>query len=311
MVDTTDNRPKVSVIMNCLNCSKYLIEAIDCVYAQTYKDWEIIFWDNASTDSSAEMAKRYDERLRYFRGDETVPLYAARNYALRQAQGEFIAFLDCDDLWLPTKLEKQIGLFSNEKVGIVFSNTFFLNQKTKADKILYKEKPPAGMIFRQLLGGYFLSLETVVIRRACLDQLSELFDERFHHVGDADLFLRIAFGWEAAYVDEPLAKWRMHAESGTWKKPEIFGHEWKMILVKYRNLFTDFDSEYYHEIRRVKAIAAYYEALGEWKEGRTANVREIIRPHIPDKPKLLAVYLLSVLPYRYYVTLLRLMGRHA
>ncbi len=71
---TPNFRPKVSVIMNCFNSEKYLREAIDSVYAQTYKDWEIIFWDNASTDHSKEIAKSYDNKLKYSRGKETVPL---------------------------------------------------------------------------------------------------------------------------------------------------------------------------------------------------------------------------------------------
>src|SRR3990167_8655863 len=113
--------PVVSVLMNCLNCSLYLEEAIDSVYAQTYKDWEIIFWDNASTDSSAEIAQRYDEKLRYFRADISLPLYGSRNLALQKARGKYIAILDCDDLWLPNKLEKQIPLFERDgKVGLVY-----------------------------------------------------------------------------------------------------------------------------------------------------------------------------------------------
>src|SRR5574337_499452 len=108
---TTQHTPSVSVIMNCLNSSKYLREAIDSVYAQTYKDWEIIFWDNASIDNSAEIAKGYDSKLRYFRSEETVILGKVRNYAIEKARGEFIAFLDCDDLWLANKLERQIPFF--------------------------------------------------------------------------------------------------------------------------------------------------------------------------------------------------------
>lgn len=302
--------PQVSVIMNCLNCSKYLREAIDSVYAQTYKDWEIIFWDNASTDDSAEIAKSYDEKLSYFRGDQTIPLYAARNMALQHARGQFIAFLDCDDMWLPAKLEKQMGLFSEERVGLVYSNTILLNQKTGKEKILYKRKPPTGMVFRELLSGYFLSLETVVIRRKCLNTLSEWFDSRFHHVGDADLFLRIAFRWGLGYVDEPLAKWRMYEESWTWRKIGLFGTEWKMILNKYSNLFDNFSLHYDKEIKKVEAMISYFEALDEWKNNNKSRVRAIVRPHIINKPKLIFVYILSILPFEQFVKLLRFFGKH-
>ena len=100
--------PAVSVIMNCLNAEPYLREAIDSVVAQTYPDWEIIFWDNASRDASGAIAKSYGERVRYFRGETTVPLGEARNLAIAEAKGRYLAILDCDDVWLPEKDRKSV-----------------------------------------------------------------------------------------------------------------------------------------------------------------------------------------------------------
>ena len=110
-------KPLVSVIMNCLNGEKFLREAIDSVYSQTYKNWEIIFWDNVSTDRSNEIANSYDSRLRYFRGKKTISLGAARIKALENCRGEYIAFLDVDDLWLTKKLELQIQKILRKHVG--------------------------------------------------------------------------------------------------------------------------------------------------------------------------------------------------
>src|SRR3990167_610608 len=116
--------PEVSVIMNCLNCAKYVAEAIDSVYAQVHDDWEIIFWDNASSDGSAAIAAGYDERLRYFRSAETYSLGKARNLALDHARGALIAFLDCDDIWQARKLEMQIPRFrENQNVGLVYCDS--------------------------------------------------------------------------------------------------------------------------------------------------------------------------------------------
>ena len=111
-----DNELLVSVIMNCYNGEKYLREAIDSVYSQTYKDWEIIFWDNASTDRSAEIAKSYNSKLKYFRGEKTIPLGAARNKALEKCSGDYVAFLDCDDLWMEDRLKKQMELMLRKKI---------------------------------------------------------------------------------------------------------------------------------------------------------------------------------------------------
>ena len=114
-----NNQPLVSVIMNCFNGERYLRDSIDSVISQTYKNWEIIFWDNQSNDKSAKIFKNYkDDRLKYYCAPSHIEvLYRARNYALKKAKGEFIAFLDVDDWWLPEKLEKQIPLFDDPKVG--------------------------------------------------------------------------------------------------------------------------------------------------------------------------------------------------
>src|SRR3989338_9505013 len=102
--------PAVSVIMNVYNAEKYLQEAIDSVYAQTYSDWEVILWDNGSTDNTADIAQRYDTKLRYFHAKTCGSLGRARNYAIAQARGRYVAFLDYDDVWMPQKLDVQIRL---------------------------------------------------------------------------------------------------------------------------------------------------------------------------------------------------------
>lgn len=117
------NDPLVSVIMNCLNGEKYLREALDSVLNQSYQNFEIIFWDNLSTDSSKKIFHEYkDKRFKYFLGEKYSKLYEARNYAISKSSGEYIAFLDVDDLWGVDKLKRQIEGFKNPKVGIVCSN---------------------------------------------------------------------------------------------------------------------------------------------------------------------------------------------
>ena len=120
-------QPLVSVVINCFNGEKYLKEAVDSVINQTYKNWEIIFWDNQSTDKSAEIFKSYqDKRLKYYLAtSHTKILYEARNNALKKTNGDFIAFLDVDDWWLPDKLEQQIPLFSDSVVGLVYGKLWY------------------------------------------------------------------------------------------------------------------------------------------------------------------------------------------
>ena len=157
------NTTIVSVIMNCFNGERYLREAIDSVYAQTHENWEIIFWDNCSFDQSAIIAQSYDSKLKYFFANKTTPLGEARNLALKKINGEFVAFLDADDYWDPFKLEKQLSLFKDRYVGLVYTDTNVIYDE-KVIKRFYKNfKPPQGYVFAQVLGSYFLVLSSVMI----------------------------------------------------------------------------------------------------------------------------------------------------
>jgi len=205
--------PEVSVIMNCLNCEKFLSEAIDSVYDQNYQDWEIIFWDNASTDNSADIAKSYDNRLRYFRGEHTIPLGYARNMALEKATGTYVAFLDCDDLWLPEKLEKQIELFKkNPEVALVYSNCYVIDMSGNIMKTSFETSEPArGQAFNELfLRNNFIPLLTVVIRKTVLDKVGK-FEPLYKISEEYDIFLKITHSHLIDYVDSPLAKYRVHS----------------------------------------------------------------------------------------------------
>ena len=122
------SEPLVSIVMNCYNGEKYLRQAIDSIFNQTYQNWEIIFWDNQSNDKSSEIYKSYkDSRLKYFCSKKHSLLCEARNYAIEKANGEFIAFLDVDDWWMECKLKKQIELFVDQKIGFVCGNYFIVN----------------------------------------------------------------------------------------------------------------------------------------------------------------------------------------
>ena len=112
------NRTLVSVLMNCFNGQRYLQKALDSILAQTYQNWELIFWDNQSEDKSAEIFKSYkDKRFKLFYSSKHTILYEARNKAIQKANGDLIAFLDTDDYWLPEKLEKQIIKLEEKEEG--------------------------------------------------------------------------------------------------------------------------------------------------------------------------------------------------
>ena len=138
MNNTINAQPLVTIIMNCYNGETYLKESINSVLSQTYKNWEFIFWDNKSQDKSAEIFKGYeDKRFKYFYANEHTTLYKARNLAIKKSKGDFIAFLDTDDLWDKNKLELQLRYFNNIEVGVVYSNLWIFKNNTKKKKIIY------------------------------------------------------------------------------------------------------------------------------------------------------------------------------
>ena len=289
--------PVVSVIMNCLNGSKYLKEAIDSVYAQTYKDWEIIFWDNASTDNSAEIAKIYDGKLRYFRGDKTVPLYAARNFALQQVRGKYITFLDCDDMWLPQKLERQVELFEHDdKIGLVYSDFEVLEIDGSIRSV--HNLQPGREVFRQMLRHYNINIQTVMVSKQAVDSLVEWFDDSLNFAGDTDLFLRIAHDWKVKYLPIATARYREHGENLSLKYSESIPVEIEYVIKKFSGLYKNFLNEYAMEIADLRIRLQKGLVVSKWKRGENSYARRLVFKHLSGMRYLILLSVLLFFPYR-------------
>jgi glycosyltransferase involved in cell wall biosynthesis len=122
-----------------------------------------------------------------------MTLGKTRNRQLALSSGDFIAFLDHDDIWLSTKLEKQIPLFENQpKVGLVYCDTIFFNDKGDVKRLYNNRVPPRENVFKQILKNYFLAMPSVVIRKKTLDSQQQWFDDNFSMSEECDLFTRIA-----------------------------------------------------------------------------------------------------------------------
>lgn len=295
--------PKVSVIMNCLNCEKYLREAIDSVFAQTYEDWEIIFWeDKASKDNSENIARSYGHKLRYFRSDVSLPLYGSRNLAVQEARGKYIAILDCDDLWLPTKLEEQIQLLeSDEEIGLVYSDIISFSEKGKERRSFEFKKPHRGNVFSELLRENFINTQTVLIRREVLDCLNTPFDGRLIMSGDYDAFLRISYKWEIDYVDKPLARYRVHRNSKSWRDGrKLVTVEIDLMMDNLRKSVNEFDRDYPEEIRHLKRRRDVQLSLLDWENGDRKKARIRLHSYVRDGISYLTLYFLTYLSYRFF-----------
>jgi len=242
--------PLVSILMNCYNGEKYLDDAINSVIGQTYSNWELVFWDNQSVDSSKEIIESYcDKRIKYFFAPCHTDLGTARAEASKYFRGDYIAILDADDVWMPEKLEKQLCLFNDPDVGIVISDTLFFNEID--ERPLYDGKyPPEGYVFRELLTSYFVSFETLMLRRSIVEKLAYGFDPDFSFIADFDLVLRVAQISKLSICRDVLSKWRVHESSDTWQSFSSFAEEREKWIKKQINFNSevDFSTKYQSEI---------------------------------------------------------------
>lgn len=267
------NYPLVSIIMNCFNGETYLAHAIKSVLLQTYRNFEVIFWDNQSNDNSAYIYKSFkDKRLRYYLATEHTSLYRARNLAIKKARGKLIAFLDTDDIWLKDKLSSQIEKFKNKKVNLVYSNYYILNQVTGLKKIAHKNKLPEGVIYEELLKNYFLGIGTVIIKKDIFFKKKNFFNERFNIIGDFDNFIRISKNNYFACIQRPLLIYRIHKKSFSnknykmhvdelkfWVKKKYYLKKDLLFFVKQKILYMEiilyiFNRKYIQSIKMIQKI---------------------------------------------------------
>lgn len=296
---STTPSPKVSVIMNCLNGEKYVGEAIDSVFAQTFTDWEIVFFDNASTDSSADIAKRYGSKLRYFRNEKTVSLGEARNHALDLARGEYIAFLDCDDTWLPEKLEKQVGILETHPgIGFVHGNMYLIDEIKNRRYLVLKTPQPQGMIFERMLNNYAIGLLCVMFRKTILKKVGSYFDIKLNFASDYDLFLRILHETNSHYFKEPLAQVRLHPSMTSIKGYVNRQDEVSYVIDKFSRLYDGFEKMYPDVLRQSKIRLAYSQVWLSMAKGDLRAVRQRKDIVKMGNVKLLMLYAAAFMPVK-------------
>ena len=224
------NNPLVSVIINCRNGEKYLKESVESILSQSYKNLEIIFFDNKSEDRSFRIVKKFDDkRIKYFKSQKTLKLYHARNLAIKKSKGKYITFLDCDDIWLKDKITKQVKFLSrNKEIKILYSNYYNLFQNKKKKSIKFKKNLKSGFITQNLLDDYSIGILTVIIENKVLKKF--FFNQNFNVIGDFDLFLKLSKKYKIAYLNEPLAIYRLHDENFSKKNYVIYIKELKIWL---------------------------------------------------------------------------------
>jgi len=299
--------PLVSIIMNCYNCDRFLKKSIDSIYAQTFSDWEIIFWDNASTDSSAIIAKSYDERLRYFKAPETTPLGTARNLAMQKTKGKYIAFLDCDDLYLPEKLERQVRIMEESDYAMCYGSSIAIDEK--GDEIRrYLVRNTSGGVFASLLKRYEINMQSVMIRHEVLIKDNLQFESGMKYCPDHNLFMEIASRYPVGVIDDFVVKYRIVADSLSNKTVDIASSEIKFTLDRIFNRDPSLKEKYPNEVDQAYAKLHYYDAVAAIYHHDHSTARAMLRNVIFRRWEYFVLYLVLWVPISDRL-ILRMLGR--
>ncbi len=218
--------PLVSVIVNCYNGEKYLKECIKSIINQTYKNFEIIFWNNNSTDNSERIISEFsDKRIKIFKSNIKLDLGDSRNKAIQKSSGELITFLDVDDWYLPEKLNLQVKIFEkNKDIGLVFTNYYNYNDISKKKKVSNCEILNNN-ISQHLLDDYSVGILTVMIKKELM--IKNQFNVEYNFIEDFDLIFRLSSKTKFYFIELPTSYYRYHEKNLSKIELDKFINEFK------------------------------------------------------------------------------------
>jgi glycosyltransferase involved in cell wall biosynthesis len=200
---------KVSVIIPAYNKADFTIRTVESVLKQTYRNIEIIVIDDGSTDNTKEKLKCFGGKIKYIY-KENGGACSARNLGIEQSSGEYIALLDCDDIYYPKKIERSVlCLESDPDYGFISTDSYFIDENDNIVSIWPgPQQPPSGWIFSRILIDNLICNSTVLVKKACFQKVG-YFDEKIFICADYDMWLRLAEIFKAGYVSEKLTGYRI------------------------------------------------------------------------------------------------------
>jgi glycosyltransferase involved in cell wall biosynthesis len=261
--------PLVSVVIPTYNCDRYIVQAIESVLSQTHSNFEIIVVDDGSTDQTQRVLKPYLNRIRYIH-QQNQGVSAARNHGIQESKGEFVAFLDADDFFLPDKLADQVAYFeANPSLGAVSSGWYMVDEQGK--EIIAEHKPWLGLpqlnletwlLWRPVLPS------ALMLRRKWLE--ADAFDTRLSYAEDAELLIRLALmGCESAWLEKLSLGYRKHPSSATSHQNVL--KQAQSFDAIYENLFAQPDLP--KSISKLERAAHYnYLVWLGWRFYQTAQL---------------------------------------
>jgi glycosyltransferase involved in cell wall biosynthesis len=206
--------PLVSVILPVFNRAGWIGLAVESVLSQTYQNLELLVIDDGSTDATGEVLERFGSRIKVLKKAH-AGAEAARNLGLEHARGEFIGFIDSDDVWYPNRLSLQLPLFSKPEVGLVFGNAVLVDHRSKPPRALRRTffdnvRPSRGQVMKEFARGCFVPCSSVLVRRHCFAELGGFTVG--YVAADYLKWLQISARYELDYVAEPVFEYAIHPD---------------------------------------------------------------------------------------------------
>ncbi|NBG89624.1 glycosyltransferase family 2 protein [Isachenkonia alkalipeptolytica] len=250
------NEALVSVIMPAYNCEEYVIEAINSVLAQTYKNWELLVLDDGSKDNTLQIIEKFsqkDSRIKALPNGKNMGVSATRNRGIELASGDWIAFLDSDDMWEPLKLEKQFEVVENKSAEFLFTGSSYINEEGEPFKGIFEV--PEKVTYKRLRNQNVISCSSVLVKKKYFENIKMEKDEMHE---DYAVWLRILkLGVTAYGVNEPLLIYRISRNSKSGNKMKTV----KMTYKVFRFVGINPIGSAYFMMRHVIASVGKYKKI--------------------------------------------------
>ncbi len=288
--------PLISVIIPCYNGEKFIRDAVESVFSQSYENWELIIIDDGSMDKSKDIITQYtdDKRVKLIENEYNKGIPKTKNTGLSIAKGEYIAFLDQDDVWMRTKLESQLRFFEqDEDVGVVCTGMILTDENMKGMEIFRGfDDSDQKELLKNLYLNPINSSSLMMIRQECLYRLGT-FDDGLIGWDDYELLMRLATRFVVKYVRKPLVKKLIHSKN-THLSSAVFNERRKVF--KHILRLHPFLKKYE---RTKEAMLLFTEAIILLKKGGRGHAREKLKKGMklkPLDPRILVLYMISTLP---------------
>lgn len=268
-------KPKISVIIPAYNSEKFIKKAITSVLNQSHKNIEVIVVDDGSTDRTGKIVKEFknkDNRVIYVYQKNSGGPSSPKNTGFQNSKGDFIAYLDHDDEWLPSKLEKQLALFDiHLNLGLISCSAYIYEGKkmTRIHRLSKKNNSLQGLLVDSL--SYFFSNSSMLIPRHVVESVGDR-DENLSVLEDLDIVLRILKeGYKIDFISEPLIKYNL-GDSNLSKDFNRVAQDYKIFMGKYRNLFKKYPKAY---SVRLESLATAQVLSGDVKKAKKNLIKSI------------------------------------